>query len=63
MTTMGGMSGTPSELGKLVEIDGSIRNSGMEEKLDLDAIFAHMQKKYMAKTGKTINDGWDESDE
>lgn len=60
---MGGMNGTPAELGKLVEIDGSTRNSGMEEKIDLDAIFAYMQKKYRAKTGEVLNDGWDDEEE
>jgi len=63
MTTIGGISFPSSETANLIAIDGATRNSGIEHKLDLDTIFAYMQKKYKPKDEETLDDGWGDYEE
>lgn len=62
MTTLG-IGGAPSEVSQLFEVDGVDRNNGIESRMDLDAILEYTMKKYRAKTGEILNDGWEEENE
>jgi len=59
MTTLG-ISGNSEEISKLIEIDGIERNNGIEAKMDLDAIFDHLNRRHFkSKTGVEPADDWD----
>lgn len=62
MTTLG-IGGNASEMAPIFDADGKERNDGIESRMDLDAIFEYMMKKYKAKTDEILNDGWDEENE